>query len=156
METEKRGQAESLDGIKVVTGVIGDDVHVVGISLVEHALRAAGAEVVSLGVLTPLAEFVQVSVKNHPLAVFMSSSNGHAAISCATVKPAFREAGLDDVILYLGGTLTVGRPDEWDAIEKRFLGLGFDRVFPPRSDPMIAIEQLSKDIQARKLENQDI
>jgi hypothetical protein len=32
----------------IVTGVAGDDIHVMGIRLVEHALKSAGAKVVSL------------------------------------------------------------------------------------------------------------
>ena len=37
----------------IVTGVIGDDVHVIGIRLMEYALRQNGFTVVSLG---PLAQ----------------------------------------------------------------------------------------------------
>ena len=40
------------------TGV-GDHIHVIGIRLVEHALGATGAKVVSLGVMTPVVEFVE-------------------------------------------------------------------------------------------------
>jgi len=33
----------------LVTGVIGEDVHIMGIRIVEHALRGAGFRIVSLG-----------------------------------------------------------------------------------------------------------
>jgi methanogenic corrinoid protein MtbC1 len=33
----------------LVTGVIGEDVHIMGIRIVEHALRDAGFKIVSLG-----------------------------------------------------------------------------------------------------------
>ena len=33
----------------LVTGVIGEDVHIMGIRIVEHALRDAGFRIVSLG-----------------------------------------------------------------------------------------------------------
>ena len=43
------GEDQSLAGRTLVTGVAGDDIHVMGIRLVEHALKSAGARVVSLG-----------------------------------------------------------------------------------------------------------
>jgi methanogenic corrinoid protein MtbC1 len=33
----------------LVTGVIGEDVHIIGIRIVEHALRKAGFRIISLG-----------------------------------------------------------------------------------------------------------
>ena len=59
--------------------------------------------------------------------------------SCSprTHEPLFRdsckEAGLKDLILYLGGYLMVGRHD-WKEAETKFKALGFDRVYPPEVD----------------------
>ena len=61
-----------LDGRTIVTGVVGDDIHVIGIRLVEHALRSAGATVVSLGVMTPVQEFVEAAVETAADAVVIS------------------------------------------------------------------------------------
>src|ERR1700760_4660086 len=98
-----------LAGRTIDTGVAGDDIHVMGIRLVEHALKSAGANVVSLGVMTPISEFVEAAVETAADAVVLSSSNGHAAISCDGIREAFIEAGIGDVPLYIGGHLKGGR-----------------------------------------------
>jgi len=119
-----------LAGRTIVTGVAGDDIHVMGIRLVEHALRSAGANVVSL-------------------AVVLSSSNGHAAISCDGMREAFIEAGLGEVLLYIGGNLNVGRAASFDDVERRFKILGFDRVFAPRADLDVALDLIASDINSK-------
>jgi methylaspartate mutase S subunit len=78
----------------------------------------------------------------------MSSLYGMAEIDLVGFKEACVEAGLDDVILYLGGYLMVGRHD-WSEAEKRFKALGFDRVYPPEIDLDKAIEDLRTDLRAR-------
>jgi methylaspartate mutase sigma subunit len=140
-----------LDGRTVVAGVIGDDVHVLGIRLVEHALRAAGAKVVSLGVMTPQEEFVHAAVETAADVVVISSSNGHAAISCAGIGDAFAEAGLADLPLYLGGNLQVGSRERSPAdLERHFRALGFTRVFTPEVDLGEAIQVIAGDLEGRR------
>jgi methanogenic corrinoid protein MtbC1 len=63
-----------LVGRTIVTGVAGDDIHVMGIRLVEHALKSAGARVVSLGVMTPVSEFVDAAVETAARPVSRTSS----------------------------------------------------------------------------------
>jgi methylaspartate mutase sigma subunit len=138
-----------LDGRTVVTGVAGDDIHVMGIRLVEHALKSAGAQVVSLGVMTPIPEFVEAAVETAADAVVLSSSNGHAAISCDGIREAFIEAGLGDVLLYIGGNLNVGRAASHEDVERQFQILGFDRVFEPGADPDTAMDLIGADIDAK-------
>jgi methylaspartate mutase sigma subunit len=138
-----------LAGTTIVTGVAGDDIHVMGIRLVEHALRSAGANVVSLGVMTPLGQFVEASVETAADAVVMSSSNGHAAISCDGIREAFIEAGIGEMLLYIGGNLNVGRAASHADVERQFQILGFDRVFEPRADLKAAIELIEADINAK-------
>ena len=139
-----------LAGRKIITGVIGDDIHMIGMRLVEHALRAAGATIVPLGVLTPVKDFVDAAIETAADAVFVSSSNGHAYVSAEGIRDAFVEAGLDDALLYIGGNLAVGRQDSWAMIEARFHEIGFDRVFEPGTDPEASIELLAGDLAARE------
>jgi methylaspartate mutase sigma subunit len=40
------------------------------------------------------------------------------------------EAGLDHVLLYVGGNIVVGKQD-FTEVEKRFKDMGFNRVYPP-------------------------
>jgi methylaspartate mutase S subunit len=142
--------AGALSGRTIVTGVVGDDIHVIGIRLVEHALRGAGATVVSLGVMTPLVEFVEAAVETAADAVVISSSNGHAAISCEGAGDMFTEAGLDDLPLYIGGNLRVGsRAGTQEEIEAQFRGMGFTRVFAPNADLADAVQTIAVDLSAR-------
>jgi methylaspartate mutase sigma subunit len=138
-----------LAGRTIVTGVAGDDIHVMGIRLVEHALKSAGANVVSLGVMTPISEFVEAAVETAADAVVLSSSNGHAAISCDGIREAFIEAGLGETLLYIGGNLNVGRAASHVDVERQFQILGFDRVFEPNADLTPALELISADINAK-------
>lgn len=138
-----------LAGRTLVTGVVGDDIHVMGIRLVEHALKSAGARVVSLGVMTPVQEFVEAAVETAADGVVISSSNGHAKLFCDGIRDAFIEAGIGDMPLFIGGNLAVGRQASWDAVERDYLALGFDVVFPPNADLDAAMDRLVDALAAR-------
>jgi methylaspartate mutase sigma subunit len=58
------------------------------------------------------------------------------------------EAGLEDILLYVGGNLVVGKTP-WEVVEKRFLDMGFDRAFPPGTRTPGVIEDLDRDFAAR-------
>ena len=142
-----------LDGRTIVTGVVGDDIHVIGIRLVEHALRSAGATVVSLGVMTPVQEFVEAAVETAADAVVISSSNGHAAISCEGIRDAFTEAGVGKIKLFIGGNLRVGsRAGSHEEVEQQFKDLGFDLVFEPNADLSAAMESIADELNAPRTE----
>lgn len=138
-----------LTGATFVTGVVGDDIHVLGIRLVEHALKAEGANVVSLGVMTPVREFVDAATETAADAVVISSSNGHARLSCDGIRDAFTEAGLGGIRLYIGGNLNVGSQSEFEEVERDFHQLGFDRVFPPNADLAAAMIDISRDLNGK-------
>src|SRR4030081_2510651 len=142
-------QGGPLAGRTIGTGVAGDDIHVMGIRLVEHALKSAGASVVSLGVMTPISEVVEAGVETARDAVVLSSSNGHAAISCDGIREAFIEAGVGDMLIYIGGNLNVGRAASHEDVERQFQILGFDRVFEPNADLNAALDLISADINAK-------
>lgn len=142
--------SQSLVGSTLVTGVAGDDIHVMGIRLVEHALRSAGAKVVSLGVMTPVSEFVEAAVETAADAVVLSSSNGHAALSCDGIRESFIEAGIGDTLLYIGGNLKVGRALSHEEVERQFKIFGFDRVFEPNADLTTAIALIAEDLHERR------
>lgn len=141
--------ANVLQGVRVAIGSIGDDIHVVGITILGHALRNAGAEVIQLGIQTPPEEFVSTAVSEDVDAIFVSSSNGHAAFFCENLRKQLTDAGVGDVLLYIGGNLAVAADTAWSDVEKQFLDMGFDRVFPPRTQPSQAIERLQADLASR-------
>ena len=135
----------------VVTGVIGDDVHVIGLRLMEYALRQSGFKVVSLGPLASQREFIDAAIETAADALFISSLNGHGELHMPGLRGACIEAGIGNILIYAGGQLTIGRPD-WDDVKKRFKGeFGIDRVYPPDAqDPEVPINDLKADISARR------
>jgi methylaspartate mutase sigma subunit len=143
--------SRQLAGRSIVTGVIGEDIHVVGLRIVEHALRAAGATVVSVGIQASQADFVDATLEADADAIFVSSSNGHASASSDGLKDALLEAGASEVLLYIGGHLVVGSSAGWSAIAAQFASLGFDRVYPPRTEPSVAVADLASDLASRSL-----
>lgn len=134
----------------VVTGVIGDDVHVIGIRLMEYALRQNGFNVVSLGPLAQKKEFIDSAIETAADALLISSLNGHAELHIPGLRDACIEAGIGDILIYAGGQLTIRRPD-WEQVRKRFVDeLGLDRVYPPDVNPDTPIRDLESDISARR------
>ncbi|MFC6973874.1 methylaspartate mutase subunit S [Halomicroarcula sp. GCM10025709] len=129
----------------VILGVIGSDAHVVGITILEQALSAAGFEVVNLGVQTSQAEFVDAAKAHDAEAVLVSSLYGHARQDCEGFHDRLDAAGLD-VWTYVGGNLAVGQ-DDFEETRRTFRGMGFDRVFDAETDPEEAIAALRQDLE---------
>lgn len=134
----------------VVTGTIGDDVHVIGLRLMEYALRQHGYTVVSLGPLAQKKEFIDAAIETAADALFVSSLNGHAELHLPGLRDACVEAGIGDILIYAGGQLTIRRP-EWEEVRRRFVDeLGLDRIYPPSVDPAMPIRDLEADIAKRR------
>lgn len=134
----------------VITGTIGDDVHVIGLRLMEYALRKNGFNVVSLGPLAQQKEFIETAIETAADALFVSSLNGHAELHLPGLRGACMEAGIGDILIYAGGQLTIRRPD-WEEVRKRFVDeLKLDRVYPPSVTPDEPIRDLTADVAARR------
>lgn len=134
--------------VTIVTGTIGQDSHVIGIKILSRLLSESGFNVVELGGLTPAEEFIKAAQETAADAIFISSLYGMAEIDLAGFKDKCIEAGLTDVILYLGGNLAVGRHNFEDD-EKKFKGMGFDRVYPPEIDIHKVVVDFNKDMKDR-------
>ena len=132
----------------LVTGVIGSDTHIVGNRILSMALEAAGYKVIALGALTPAGDFVKAAVETAADAIMVSSLYGQGELDCRGFRDLCIEAGLDDILLYLGGNLVVGK-QAWPEVEKRFLDMGFDRAASPGTKIETVIEWLSRDFAAR-------
>jgi methylaspartate mutase sigma subunit len=133
----------------LVTGVIGEDVHIVGIRILEYALREAGFKTIPLGSQVSQKEFIEAAIEVNADAILVSSLSGHAETIVPGLKEKSLEAGLDDIILYLGGYLHVGE-SPWNEVEKKFNGLGFDRIYQPGTSPTQVIADLEADIASRR------
>jgi methylaspartate mutase S subunit len=132
----------------IITGTVGMDAHVIGTKILSRAFRDAGFDVVELGCLTPTDEFIKAAQETNADAILMSSLYGMAELDLRGFKDKCREAGLDEVLLYIGGILGVSRHDFKDD-EVKFKKLGFDRVYPPEAELTSAIEDLRHDLKAR-------
>jgi len=132
----------------IVTGVIGADTHIVGNRILSMALEDAGYRVVSLGALTPAADFIRAAIETAADAILVSSLYGQGELDCRGFRDLCIEAGLDDILLYVGGNLVVGK-QPWDDVERRFLDMGFDRAFPPGTRVEGALAALAADFAAR-------
>ncbi len=139
--------------IKIVHGMIGSDVHAIGNSIIETILRDCDyIEQVNLGVMNSKKEFVNAAQETGADSVWVSSLYGHAEMDCKGLKDMFVEKGLDDVILYLGGNLTIGKDLDSDSLIKKYKDMGFDRVYPlcaykdPKDMPLQALKDVYNDV----------
>ena len=130
----------------IVAGTIGQDCHIVGIWILSQALMRAGFNVSYLGGVVSQEEFIEAAIETNADAIFVSSSYGMGRLDSEGMKEKCIEAGLTDVLLYAGGTLTPD-PEEWPETKELFeKGLGFNRAFPPETKPSEVIEVLKKDL----------
>ena len=114
--------------LKIVTGVVGNDIHVVANRLIDISLQSRGFEVFNLGVNTSLEEFVDAVVETDAKVLLISSLNGEAEGQCRDLLKLKEQNKLQDVTFVIGGNLSVGEASQ-DEIVPRFQHYGFDLVF---------------------------
>ncbi len=114
----------------IVIGVIGADVHAVGNRIIEYTLENEGYKVVNIGVLSSQEDFINAAIESNAKMILVSSLYGHGEIDVRGFRDKCVEAGIGDILLYVGGNIVVGKQD-FNDVEKRFLKMGFNRAFPP-------------------------
>ncbi|MBC8590851.1 methylaspartate mutase subunit S [Wansuia hejianensis] len=129
----------------IVLGVIGSDCHAVGNKILDYSLSDAGFNVVNIGVLSPQEDFINAAVETNADAILVSSLYGHGEIDCRGMREKCEEAGLKDILLYVGGNIVVGK-QEWADVHQRFKEMGFDRVYPPGTSVETSIHDLKEDL----------
>jgi len=129
----------------VVIGVIGADVHAVGNKIIDYVLTDNGYNVVNIGVLSSQEDFINAAIETNAKAILISSLYGHGELDCKYMREQCDEAGLEDVKLYVGGNIVVGKQD-FREVEQRFKKMGFDRVYPPGMKIEQALDDLKEDI----------
>ena len=134
--------------ITLVTGVIGADTHIVGNRILSMALEEAGFKVVALGALTPADEFIKAAIETAAAGIMVSSLYGQGELDCRGFRELCIEAGLNDILLYVGGNLVVGKQD-WADVEARYVDMGFDRAFANGTRVEEVIDTLDEDFAAR-------
>ena len=129
----------------IVIGVIGADVHAVGNRIIEYTLTRAGYNVVNVGVLSSQEDFIDAAIETSAPLILVSSLYGHGELDCKGMREKCDEAGLKDVILYVGGNIVVGKQD-FSEVEKRFKAMGFNRVYPPGTNIEDVLDQIKEDL----------
>ena len=119
---------------KLVIGVIGADVHAVGNKILYHAFTDAGFEVINLGVMVSQEEYIAAAIESNADAIVVSSLYGQGELDCRGMREKCDEAGLEGILLYVGGNIVIGK-QPFDEVEKRFKAMGFNRAFPPGTPP---------------------
>jgi methylaspartate mutase sigma subunit len=132
---------EKTKSATLIIGVIGEDVHVVGIRILEYALSDAGFKVVSLGAQVSQEEFIEAAVETKADAILVSSFSGHAESLANGFREKCEEAGLDNIVLLIGGYLLLEQKP-WEEVEKKYIQMGFNGVYPPNTTPTRVVEDL--------------
>ena len=133
----------------IVLGVIGSDCHAVGNKILDYSLTEAGFNVVNIGVLSPQEDFINAAIETNAQVIMVSSLYGHGEIDCRGMREKCDEAGLKDILLYVGGNIVVGKQD-FSEVKARFESMGFDRVYPPGTTVDTAIRDLREDLGAQE------
>lgn len=137
--------------MKVVTGVVGNDIHVVANRLIDLSLRARGYEVFNLGVNTHLEEFFDAAVETGAEVLMISSLNGEAegwGREVKLLKSKYKH--LDDLVMMIGGNLVVGSGNTEDIVA-RYKKYGFDIVCH-QVDLNTGLDMLAQLLQERGLQ----
>ena len=129
----------------LVMGVIGADVHAVGNKILDFAFKEAGYKVVNLGVMVSQDEYIKAAIETNADMIVVSSLYGHGELDCRGLREKCVEAGIGDILMYVGGNLVVGKQD-FAEVEKKFKAMGFDRVYAPGTRPETTLVDMKKDL----------
>jgi len=133
----------------VVIGTIGADAHIIGGWVLKHTFQQDGFNVAFLGSMVPQEDFINAAIEVDADAILVSSSYGMGPIDCEGMRDKCIEAGLDDIILYCGGSVVAPLEAEqkWHEVEDHFQNnLGFNRVFKNTVDAKQCLAYLKQDL----------
>jgi methylaspartate mutase sigma subunit len=129
----------------IVIGVIGADVHAVGNKIIEYTLNKSGYNVVNIGVLSTQEDFINAAIETNADMIMVSSLYGHGEIDCRGMRDKCVESGIENILLYVGGNIVVGKQD-FNEVKKRFLEMGFNRIYPPGTSIDEALKDIKTDL----------
>jgi methylaspartate mutase sigma subunit len=132
----------------IVIGTIGSDAHMIGGWVLAKAFEDAGFKVAFLGAVVPQKDFINAAIEVSADAILVSSMYGMGLLDCEGFREKCIEAGLKDIILYVGGTVAAPLELErnWPDIERRFREIGFNRVFKNTCTANEAVAVLKADL----------
>jgi methylmalonyl-CoA mutase C-terminal domain/subunit len=121
--------------IRVVIAKPGLDGHDRGAKVIARALRDAGMEVIYTGLHQTPEQIVETALQEDADAVGISILSGAHMTLVPRILDGLRAAGLEDVLVVVGGTI----PTE-DANELRRLGVG--QIFTPGAPTSTIVDYL--------------
>ena len=130
----------------IIVGTIGSDIHLVGQYVIWLSLKDAGFNAISLGSMVGQEEFINAAIETKADAIFISSLYGMGLFDCAGLRDKCTEAGLKDILLYLGGQLTIDPNISWEEITQTFQEMGYNQVCPQTTLPGEVIAHLEEDL----------
>ncbi|MEK6719462.1 MAG: cobalamin B12-binding domain-containing protein [Chloroflexota bacterium] len=110
--------------IKVVVAKLGLDGHDRGAKVIARSLRDAGMEVVYTGIFQTPETIVRTVLEEDAEVLGISSLSGAHMEYTTDILDQLRQAGLDDVLVLVGGVIPTA-----DADDLRRLGVG--QIFTP-------------------------
>jgi methylaspartate mutase sigma subunit len=135
---------------KLIAGVLVD-IHNLGLRVLEPALTQAGFEFIYIGARLSQEDFIHAALETDADGILVSSSNGHAEIDANGMREKCLEAGIEDILLYIGGNLVVGQQQrEWSEVHDLFKKMKFDRVYPTSVLPLEIVKDLYADLGIRE------
>lgn len=132
----------------VVIGTIGSDAHMIGGWVLQRAFKDEGFTVAFLGAVVPQKDFINAAIEIDADAILVSSMYGMGILDCEGFRDKCVEAGLTDIILYVGGTVAapIELEKNWPEIERRFTEIGFNRAFPNTITAAEVVQSIKKDL----------
>jgi methylaspartate mutase sigma subunit len=110
-------------------------------------LEKSGFNAIDIGALLTQEDFIKAAIETNAKAILVSSSYGHASIDCQGMREKCHEAGVGEILLYIGGNLVVTRQSQdWEDIKKAFEQAGFNRVYNQDTAPDEVIKDLNHDL----------
>ncbi|MEL6538760.1 MAG: hypothetical protein AAFQ98_25295, partial [Bacteroidota bacterium] len=141
---------------RILLGTLGDDIHTVGIKLIQQTLVDHGYFVTFLGIQNELQDFFEVAADHE--VIMISSLNGHSHVyldEFPSLMSHYQERFRGETKLwYLGGNIVLNQdPLE---VEKRYRQFGFTRVFvkPVGTDEILS--SLQQDLYTHEVKPHDI
>lgn len=136
--------------LKVLLCVLGNDIHVVANRMLEILCAEHGCHTKNIGALTSPEEILQELDRFEPELVLISTLNGQGYFEAKKLMLQLRtrKPTLSRPAFWIGGNLFVGDYDDKES--KRYLELGFDRVFSRPVDFDVFTRALAEFLQRRQ------
>ena len=141
----------------IVIGTIGRDCHVIGQWVLTKFFEQRGFKVIKLGNSVSQQEFVDAAIETDADAIFVSSLYGMGFLDSQGLREKLIESGKENVVLYVGGILSVGSEsvwknteEQWGETEQKFKEIGFDRVYSRDAKLEDVLKDLNEDLKVRR------